>query len=70
MEEFKARISYLNIGEMQPQYIMRYGFYEGHTFWRACPVAISYIFGFKSLGELDQLFEGDLFNIITNLYTP
>ena len=70
MEAFKARISFLNIGEMQPQYIMRYGFYEGHTFWRACPVAISYIFGFKSLEELDKIFEGDLFKIITTHHTP
>jgi hypothetical protein len=70
MEAFKARLSFLNIGEMQPQYIMRYGFYEGHTFWRACPVAISYIFGFKSLEELDHLFNHDLFKIITTHYTP
>ena len=70
MEEFKARLSFLNIGEIQPQYIMRYGFYEGHTFWRACPVAISYIFGFISLEELDKLFEGDLFKIISSHYTP
>ncbi len=69
MEEFKARLGFLNIGEMQPQYIMRYGFYEGHTFWRACPVGISYVFGFKSLEELDVLFEGDLFKIITSHYT-
>ena len=65
-----ARLSFLNIGEMQPQYIMRYGFYEGHTFWRACPVAISYIFGFKSLEELDKIFKGDLFKIITTHHTP
>jgi hypothetical protein len=68
MEEFKTRLSFLNIGEMQAQYIMRYGFYEGHTFWRACPVAISYIFGFKSLEELDKLFKGDLYNIISSHY--
>ncbi len=70
MEEFKTRLGFLNIGEIQPQYIMRYGFYEGHTYWRACPVAISYIFGFKSLEELDKLFKGDLFKMITNHYTP
>ena len=69
MEEFKARLSYLNVGEMQPQYIMRYGFYEGHTFWRACPIAISFIFGFKSLHELDDLFEGKLNEVVVRQYT-
>ncbi len=49
---------------MQPQYIMRYGFYEGHTFWRADPIAISFIFGFKSLEELDVIFEGKLFKTL------
>jgi hypothetical protein len=68
MKEFKARLGFLNVGEMQPQYIMRYGFYEGHTFWRACPVAISYIFGFKSLEELDHLFEEQLFKVMTSHY--
>jgi len=68
MEEFKAMLSFLNVGEIQPQYIMRYGFYEGHTFWRACPIAISYIFGFKSLEELDDLFERNLFEAITCHY--
>jgi len=68
MEEFKAKLSLMNISEMQPQYIMRYGFYEGHTFWRACPIAISFIFGFKSLEELDRVFEGRLDEIVLNHY--
>jgi hypothetical protein len=65
LEAFKKGLRFLNIGEMQPQYIMRYGFYEGHTYWRACPIAISFIFGFKSLEELDNLFEGKLEEITT-----
>lgn len=53
-------LSLINIGEMQPQYIMRYGFYEGHTVWRAEPIAISFIFGMKSIEDLDSLFGGHL----------
>jgi hypothetical protein len=68
LDEFKSRLSFLNVGEMQPQYIMRYGFYEGHTYWRACPIAISYIFGFKSLEELDKIFEGNLHEITSDHY--
>jgi hypothetical protein len=70
-EEFKSFVdllSYLNVGEMQPQYIMRYGFYEGHTFWRAEPIAISFIFGMKNLEELDSLFGGNLDQKLTTLF--
>jgi hypothetical protein len=59
-EKLVTLLSFINVGEMQPQYIMRYGFYEGHTFWRAEPIAISFIFGMKSLEDLDSLFGGHL----------
>lgn len=65
LEELKSLLSFMNTGEMEPQYIMRYGFYEGHTFWRTDPIAISFIFGFKSLEELDEIFEGRLYEILT-----
>jgi len=67
-ESLKQGLGFLNIGEMQPQYIMRYGFYEGHTFWRASPLAIAYIFGFKTLEELENLFKGRLNEVVTNHY--
>jgi len=69
LKEFKTSLSTMNIGEIQPQYIMRYGFYEGHTFWRACHIAISFIFGIKSLEELDETFDGGLNEVIANHYT-
>jgi hypothetical protein len=59
-EKLVTLLSFINVGEMQPQYIMRYGFYEGHTFWRAEPIAISFIFGMKSLEDLDSWFGGNL----------
>ena len=59
------RLGFFNTGELEPQYIMRYGFYEGHTGWRADPIAIAFIFGFKTLGELHQIFDGNLFGILT-----
>jgi len=48
---------------------MRYGFYEDHTLWRADPIAISFIFGFKSLEELDVIFEGKLFKTLSEHFT-
>jgi len=67
--ELKNCLSIINTGEIEPQYIMRYGFYEGHTFWRTDPVAISFIFGLKSLDELNVTFNGKLYTILTQHFT-
>lgn len=67
--ELKTQLSFINTGEIEPQYIMRYGFYEGHTFWRTDPIAIAFIFGLKSLDELNRIFEGKLYEILTNHFT-
>jgi hypothetical protein len=64
LDQLKKSISSMNIGEMEPQYILRYGFYEGHTYWRADPIAISFIFGLKSLEVLNQIFEGKLDQVL------
>ena len=66
----EERLSFILTGEMEPQYIMRYGFYEGHTPWRTDPIAISFIFGLKSLEELDLAFDGRLFERLSQHYTP
>ena len=65
-DELKSLLSLMNTGEMQPQYIMRYGFYEGHTFWRTDPIAISFIFGLINLEDLNQVFDGNLYEKLTN----
>jgi len=68
-ERMVRTLSFFNTGEMEPQYIMRYGFYEGHTDWRADPVAIAFIFGLKRLPELDQAFEGELHEVLSRHFT-
>jgi hypothetical protein len=60
MSELTQRLSTIHTGEMVPYYIMRYGFYEGHTSYRAEPLAIAFIFGLKSLQEIESAFEGKL----------
>lgn len=44
---------HIHTGEMVPYYIMRYGFYEGHTDFRADPISIAVIFGLKNLQEIN-----------------
>jgi HEAT repeat protein len=53
------RLSYIHTGEMVASYIMRYGFYEGKTGYRADPVAITFIFGLKSIDRIEEAFKGD-----------
>lgn len=65
-DSLKMMLCSFNTGEMEPQYIMRYGFYEGHTYWRTDPIAISFIFGIKTLDEIEDMFKGKLFDTLTN----
>jgi hypothetical protein len=65
-DELISRLTRLQTGEMQPYYVMRYGFYEGHTSWRVDPVAIAFIFGLKSLTEIEAAFPGELHEVLTS----
>ena len=58
------RLSHIHTGEMVPFYIMRYGFYEGHTGFRADPLAVVFIFGLRTVDELERAFEGHLYEVI------
>ncbi|MBN2327652.1 MAG: hypothetical protein JXR73_10905 [Candidatus Omnitrophica bacterium] len=49
-------LSHLFIGEMAPFYIYRYGFYEGHTGWRADPITIASLFGLRTLEQIESAF--------------
>jgi len=63
------RLSGLQLGEMEAYYIMWYGFYEGHTDWRADPLAIAFIFGLRSLDEIEKAFPGRLYEVLTKHFT-
>ena len=67
--ELKFKLTNLDFSEMLPYYIMHYGFYEGHTDYRCDPVAVAFIFGLKTLKEIDTAFEGNLYDIVTKHYT-
>ena len=69
MNELLKKLSYIHTGEMVPFYIMRYGFYEGHTSYRADPIAISFIFGSRSIEEIENAFIGNLYKILTDHFS-
>ncbi len=66
--EFRKLLGTMLTGELEPQYIQRYGFYEGHTEWRTDPIALSFVFGIKSLEELETIFPGELYERLTTHY--
>ena len=69
MVELEERITHMHFSEMAPYYIMRYGFYEGHTSYRADPIAIACIFELKSVEEIENAFRGSLHRILINHFT-
>ncbi len=69
MTDFQKMLCHIHTGEMVPFYIMRYGFYEGHTDYRADPLAISLIFGLRSLEEIEKAFEGNVYKALTEHFT-
>lgn len=62
-------LSSIETGEMAIYYIMRYGFYEGHTDYRADPIDIAFIFGMRNLEELDDAFDGNLHKFLKEHFT-
>jgi len=69
MAELKEELTRFHFSEMVPYYIMRYGFYEGHTDYRADPIAIACIFGLKSVEEIENAFRGSLYRTLINHFT-
>jgi hypothetical protein len=64
MEALLKKLSHLHISEMAPYYITRYGFYEGHTDYRADPIAVAWIFGLRSIEQIEAAFNGRLDEVL------
>jgi len=69
MGELVKRLSRIRTGEMEPYYVMRYGFYEGHTSYRVDPIAIAFLFGLRSIEQIEAAFPGALYETLTRHFT-
>ena len=65
LANLQKKLSNIHTGEMALYYAQWYGFYEGHTDYRADPIAIASVFGLKSIKEIENAFEGDLYRALT-----
>jgi len=70
LAELTEMLTSIHTGEMVPFYIMRYGFYEGHTDYRADPIAITNLFGLSSIEKIDEALREDLYGMLTRHHTP
>jgi hypothetical protein len=68
-QELIDRLSRIHTGELEPYYIMHYGFYEGHTDYRADPVAIAFIFGLRNLEQIEAVFPQKIDKILMGHFT-
>jgi len=68
LDHLLEKLSFIHTGEMVPFYIQRYGFYEGHTDYRADPLAIASVFGLRTVEELEAVFPGQLYAIFSQRY--
>jgi hypothetical protein len=57
-------------GDMEPFYITRYGFYEGATPWRTDPVALAFVFGLRTLEQIEAAFPGRLYDLMMTRFVP
>lgn len=65
----KSRLHVTNYLGNLGYYIMRYGFHEGHTSYRADPIATACIFGLKSVEEIENAFRDNLYRTLVNHFT-
>ena len=69
MTAMLKKLSSIHSGEMVSYYIMRYGFYEGHTDYRVDPLTIAWIFGLRSIEQIEAAFPGRLDKVLTQHFT-
>jgi len=67
--KLKKNLSSLHTGEMAFYYGQWYGFYEGHTEYRADPISVVSIFGLKSIEEINEAFDGKINKAFSTHFT-
>lgn len=66
MDALVRLLTHMRTGEIQPHYVMWYGFYEGKTPWRVDPIAITFVFGLRTIEEIEAAFPGRLYTVLAN----
>jgi HEAT repeat protein len=70
MEALVQGLTRIKTGEIQPHYVMWYGFYEGATPWRTDPVALAFVFGLRTIEQIEAVFPGRLYEVTMRRRVP
>jgi HEAT repeat protein len=70
MDALVQSLTRIRTGEIQPHYVMWYGFYEGTTPWRTDPVALAFVFGLRTLEQIEAAFPGRLYEVLMRHRVP
>jgi len=68
MDALVRALTRIQTGEIEPHYITWYGFYEGRTAWRTDPAAIAFVFGLRTLEQIETAFPGRLYDVMTSRF--
>jgi hypothetical protein len=64
MDRLVRALTRIRTGEIQPHYITWYGFYEGKTPWRTDPITIAFVFGLRTLEQIENAMPGRLHEVL------
>jgi hypothetical protein len=64
MDRLVRALTRIRTGEIQPHYITWYGFYEGRTPWRTDPITIAFVFGLRTLEQIENALPGRLHEVL------
>jgi hypothetical protein len=70
MDALVQSLTCVRSGDMEPFYITWYGFYEGATPWRTDPVALAFVFGLRTLQQIEAAFPGRLYDLMMTRFVP
>ncbi len=70
MDALVQSLTRIRTGEMQPHYATWYGFYEGRTAWRTDPITLAFVFGLRTLEQIEAAFPGQIYDRMMMRFVP
>ena len=70
MDAFVRLLTRIRSGDMEPFYITWYGFYEGKTLWRTDPIALAFMFGLRTIRQIEAALPGRVYRLVMARHVP
>jgi hypothetical protein len=70
MDAFVRSLTRIRSGDMEPFYITGYGFYEGRTPWRTDPIALAFVFGLRTIQQIEAALPGQVHRLVMARHVP